>query len=135
MIVRRFRRDERGVATIEMALTLPIVVVFFYGIFQLGAIMAADAGMQHGLGEGARMATLFPTPSNSTIASQVAAKSFSVNVGTIGTPTITNSVGADGNPDNRFIDMSITYTVTPNFLLFNGPAITMTRTKRVYRSF
>ena len=119
-------RDKRAVSTVEMALTLPILVVFLYGIFQVGAIMAADAGMQHGLGEGARMATLFPTPADGAITSRITAKSFSVDVGAFTAPTITTSA------NGKYKDMSITYTVTPNFLFFNGPAVTMTRTKRVY---
>lgn len=128
MIGNRLRRDDRGVSTVEMALTLPILVVFFYGIFQVGAIMAADAGMQHGLGEGARMATLFPTPDNAAITSRITAKTFSVNVGSFSTPTIVDTNDATG----QYRTMSITYTVTPNFLFFNGPDISMTRSKRVY---
>lgn len=129
------RSDERGAAAIEMALTLPIVILFIYGIFQLGAIMAADAGMQHGLGEGARMATLFPTPAESAIRTRIADRTFSINIGTFDTPTITHSVTSTGALDNKYMDMSITYRVTPNFLLFNGPPVVLTRTKRVYRSF
>jgi Flp pilus assembly protein TadG len=128
MIRKHLGRDNRGVSTVEVALTLPILVTFFYGIFQLGAIMAADAGMQHGLGEGARMATLFPTPTNDEIKARISAKTFSVQVGSFSAPTIVDTNNASGN----YRTMSITYTVTPNFLLFNGPVITMTRSKRVY---
>jgi Flp pilus assembly protein TadG len=128
MIRKHLVRDDRGVSTVEVALTLPILVTFFYGIFQLGAIMAADAGMQHGLGEGARMATLFPTPANDDIKAKITATTFSVKVGTFSDPTIVDTNDATG----RYRTMSITYTVTPNFLFFNGPVITMTRSKRVY---
>ena len=52
------KRDERGVAATEMALALPVLVTMIYGIFQVGLLYQANAGMQHALGEGARYATL-----------------------------------------------------------------------------
>jgi Flp pilus assembly protein TadG len=52
------RREERGAATIEMAIALPTLIVFLWGIFQVGVAFQAKAGMQHALGEGARLATL-----------------------------------------------------------------------------
>ena len=49
---------------IEMAIALPMLILFIYGIFQVGVVFQANAGMQHALGEGARLATLCynPTP-------------------------------------------------------------------------
>jgi hypothetical protein len=46
-------------------------------------------------------------------------------------------VVADPSPagNTSYRDLSVTYTVTPNFLFFNGPPITLNRTKRVYLSF
>ena len=52
------RRNDRGAAAIEMALALPILVSMIYGLFQVGLLYQANAGMQHALGEGARLATL-----------------------------------------------------------------------------
>ena len=52
------RRCQRGAAVIEFALSLPILVLLIYGIFQVGLMFQANAGMQHALGEGARYATL-----------------------------------------------------------------------------
>ena len=37
----------------------PMLLLFVYGIFQFGVILQANAGMQHALGEGARLATLY----------------------------------------------------------------------------
>lgn len=130
MIGKLLRTDDRGAATVEMALTLPILLTMIYGIFQIGVILAANAGMQHALGEGARYATLYPTPTNSEIAAKITAKRFGVHVGTWGTPTVTDAVA----PASGYKDLSINYSVTPNFLFFNGPVISWTRTKRVYIS-
>ena len=57
-LLRFLRRDERGVAVIEIAIVLPVLILFIYGIFQIGILYQANAGMQHALGEGARYATL-----------------------------------------------------------------------------
>ena len=48
------RRDQDGAAAVEMALALPVLVSMIYGIFQVGLLYQANAGMQHALGEGAR---------------------------------------------------------------------------------
>ena len=61
------RRCQRGAAVIEFALTVPILVLIIYGIFQVGLLFQANAGMQHALGEGARYATLcMPTSTGAT---------------------------------------------------------------------
>ena len=127
MIVKSLRKDDRGAASVEMALTLPIILTFIYGIFQIGVILAANAGMQHALGEGARFATIFPPPTPAQIVARITAKKFGVHVGTWTAPTVTS-------PATGYRDLSIGYSVTPNFLFFNGPAISWTRTKRVYVS-
>lgn len=132
MIRRKLRSDEQGAAAIEMAFTLPILVLFLYGIFQVGVIMAADAGMQHALGEGARLATLYPTPNDDAIKNRISAKVFGVYIGEFKDPTVTDpGTGAC----SKCRDLSVSYEVTPNFLFFNGPKITLNRSKRVYLSF
>ena len=55
----RLKRDDRGAAAIEMALALPILVSMIYGLFQVGLLYQANAGMQHALGEGARLSTIY----------------------------------------------------------------------------
>ena len=130
------RRDQRGAAAIEFAIAVPVLVVMIYGIFQVGLIYQANAGMQHALGEGARLATLCTpsgnacnSPSDSAIVAKMNEKKFGANIGSFGTPTVTDP----GSSACTFCrDLTVTYTVTPNFLFFNGPAVTLTRTKRVY---
>ena len=121
------RSDQRGAATIEMAIALPTLVLFIWGIFQVGVAFQAKAGMQHALGEGARLATLYPKPDDSVIVSRMSDKVFGMNVGTFSTPTVTTPTGCA-----TCRVLTVSYTVTPNFLLFNGPPITITRTKQVY---
>jgi Flp pilus assembly protein TadG len=131
----RLQRDERGAAVIEIAIALPTLILFIWGIFQLGIAFQANAGMQHALGEGARFATLClnpsstgcSTPTNTAISNRIYAREFGTNVGTFSTPTVT-----DGPSGEKYKDLSVTFTMPTNFLFFNGPNISMTRTKRVY---
>jgi Flp pilus assembly protein TadG len=134
--LRLLSRDERGTAVIEMAIIVPVLVTFIYGIFQLGIMFQANAGMQHGLGEGARFATLCynpsatsgcSTPSNDAIVTRISSKVFGTGVGTFSTPTVT-----DGPSGTTYKDLSVTFTMTPDFMFFKGPAINLTRTQRVY---
>ena len=51
-MIQLLRRDERGAAVIEMAIVLPVLILFIYGIFQVGILYQANAGMQHALAKG-----------------------------------------------------------------------------------
>lgn len=122
-------RDTRGAAAIEMAFALPIMLMFIYGIFQFGVILQANAGMQHALGEGARYATLYPKPADSLIATKMSNEVFGMQIGTFGTPTVTTP--ATSVCTNCRL-LTVTFSYTPDFLFFSGPAISLTRTKQVY---
>ena len=129
----RLIRDSRGAAAIEMAIALPVLVVFIYGIFQVGVAFQAVAGMQHALGEGARLATICQNPtaagvcstaSNADIKAKIAQKVFGTGVGTFGEPSVTDGAG--------FKTLSVTFSMPMNFLFFQGPPINLTRSKKVY---
>ena len=132
-MMRILRRDDRGAATVEMALAVPVLALFLYGIFQIGVIFQANAGMQHALGEGARYATICVNPTATGACSrytdaQIKAK---INDKVFGTGVGSFNV-ADPVQNTGYIVLSVTFTMTPNFLFFNGPPINVTRTKRVY---
>nr|MBA2467322.1 hypothetical protein [Sphingomonas sp.] len=86
---------------------------------------------QHALGEGARFATLFPRPADDAIQARMAESVFGLNVGTFSEPTVTTPAAADCTNCRL---LTVNYTVTPNFVFFSGPEITLVRTKRVYVS-
>lgn len=120
----RLLRNARGAAMIEFAIALPVLIVLIYGIFLFGLVFQANAGMQHGLGEGARMATLHPTPSVTDIRAKIQEKVFGTGAGsfTVAEPVV----------DNESITLSVTYSMPLNFIFFEAPPIGLTRTKKVY---
>ena len=130
---RSMLRNQAGAAAIEFALAVPVLVVMIYGIFQIGIAFQASAGMQHALGEGARLATICQNPTadgvcsvatNDEIKAMINAKKFGTGVGTFSEPTVT--AGSD------YRDLSVTFSMPTSFLLFPGPTINLTRSKRVY---
>ena len=138
------RRDERGAAVIEMAIALPTLVLFLWGIFQLGIAFQANAGMQHALGEGARLATLCLNPSpagcdaptDEQIEDKVEEKLFGTAVGDfevdISRPEDDPETEDVDESDVNYILMSATFSMPTNFLFFNGPDVEITKTKRAY---
>jgi Flp pilus assembly protein TadG len=130
-LLKHLKRDERGVAVIEIAIVLPVLIVFIYGIFQIGILYQANAGMQHALGEGARFATLCKPVTNgcnvstdSQIQAKMNAAVFGTKPGTFTIPTPTTT--------NRVMTLTVNYSQPMNFLFFAGPTVNLTRTKKVY---
>lgn len=123
----KIRRDSRGASAIEFAIAVPVLIACIYGIFMIGLLFEANAGLQHALGEAARQATLYPTPSDQQLQDKITAKKFGLAGGTLDPPTIDNDNIADG-----YKTISLTYTRPTNFLLVPGPTVRITRSKRVY---
>jgi len=123
-----FTRCRKGSAAAEFALALPVLVLVIAGIAQLGVLFAANAGLQQAVGEGARIATLFPRPDDATITARIRRAQFALNSTYLDAPTLTRGV-ANGVP---YIDISMTYRPPLNFIFFTGPRISMTRSRRAY---
>ena len=138
------RRDEQGAAAIEMAIALPVLVAFIWGFVQLGIAFQANAGMQHGLGEGARYATLCfnpdpdtgcETPTDDQIRTVVGQKVFGTANGTLGALQIVDTktpATATKPAVLLYKTLTLTYSQQTEFIFFRGPAITLSQSKRVY---
>lgn len=135
---RRLKRSETGVATIEMAFALPVFIIMIWLFVQLAQVFRAVAGIQQGLGEGARYATLCLTPSSTgcTIptASQITAK-INASVYGIGPGSfsvVTPTLVTDSTKGGSYYDLKVTYTQSTSLLLLPGPDIAVSRSKRVW---
>jgi len=127
---RRLLKDERGANLVEFAIAVPVLVFFIYGIFTIGLLYQANAGVQHALGEAARYATIFPTPTDDQIRARVAARKFGTGTGTLGQLQIADN--NSGGPGTRYKTLTLSYSQATNFLFFQGPTVTITKSKRVY---
>ena len=126
--LKRLSHNEDGVAVIEMAFALPILVMLLWMMIQLGLVFRAMSGIQHALGEGARTATLWPVPTNATIEDKMEAAVYGIGPGefTIVAPAAGT---ADGS---NFLDQQVTYTQDTDLLFLPGPTISVSRSKRVW---
>lgn len=121
---RRLLREEKGATIVEFAFAFPALVVLIYAIAQLGMVYRAMSGIQHSLGEGSRMAILYPRPSTDDIEDKMEDAVFGIGPGTFNIPTPTEV--------NDTLLLKVTYTQTTSLLLFPGPTISVTRQKLVY---
>jgi Flp pilus assembly protein TadG len=128
-MIRRFRQNRRGSAAAEFALTIPVAVMIILGIVQLGMVFWANAGLQNGLGEAARVATLWPRRSDTEIRNRLNASVFGIDPAKLATPTVVPGSAAGQD----FIDISVSYQTSVNMILFEIPLFTINHTRRAYR--
>lgn len=124
----RLSRSRSGATAAEFTLVLPLFLMFVFAFIGIGSVFWANAGLTHGIGEGARVATLFPRRSNAEIQAAIQNSSFGV-ASIMSTPTIT--AGTANAQD--FVEIQA--TVSPNFdlLFIEVEPITITERRRVYR--
>lgn len=138
MIGRRLTANKRGAAVVEMAFALPALIIMIWAITQLGLVYRAYSGIQHSLGEGARLATLFPQPTDSAIEDRMEEAVYGVGPGEfefdISRPPDDDETADVDESDAGYIDLSVDYTQETDLLLLPGPTITISKTKRVWVS-
>lgn len=129
-LLANLRRDKRGAAVIEMAFALPALIIMMWVIIQLGLVFRAMSGIQHGLGEGARMATVYKSPNytSSEIQTKIRETVYGIGPGSFTIPTPVSGT-ADGA---NYLDLKVTYRQQTDLLLLRGPLITVSRSKRVW---
>ena len=125
-------RDDRGANLVEFAIALPVLITFLWGMVQFALVLQANAGMQHALGEAARLATIHPTPDDATLKARMTARKFGTGVGTLGALVIEDV--KDGGGATYAKKLTLTYSQPTNFLWFKGPTVSLNKTKTVYLS-
>ncbi len=129
-LIKRIKRDQSGAAVIEMAFALPALIVLIWMIVQLGLVLRAMSGIQHALGEGARLATIWPVPDIDTIQDRMDEAVYGIGPGDFDIPAPVEGV-ADGS---EYLDLRVTYVQETDLLLLPGPTISVSRSKRVWRA-
>jgi Flp pilus assembly protein TadG len=124
----RIGRDERGASVIEFALLAPVLVGFIIGISQLGLLFYANAGLGNAVSEGARLASLYPRPTNEQIAARINDRRFGLDPAYVRGPTIVEGV-ADGAP---YAEITMNYAAPLNFIFYKTNPVRLSQTRRVY---
>jgi Flp pilus assembly protein TadG len=133
---RRIVPDQEGAAAVEMAFAIPVLVVMLWAFVQLAEVYRAVAGIQQALGEGARYATLCvnasstgcDTPTATQIKTKITSSVYGIGPGTF---TVSDPVnGTSGTA--RYYDLTVGYTQPTDLLMFPGPTMSLSRSKRVW---
>lgn len=125
----RLLRDEGGVAALEFAIAGPLVLVFAVGTIQLGMALFAQAGLRNAVENGARYATIYPTPSDSAISNRILSGAEGLDPAKITGPTIRHGT-SNGQP---YIDISMTYDFPMHFPFTDTQSINFRYGRRAYQ--
>lgn len=125
--------DFQGSAAVEFAIAVPILVSLIWGLFQIGLLLEVNAGVQQALGQAARMATIYPTPDDTSLLNKITSSKFGgVVEGTFYTACPDTCITTDAAAGTKTI--KVTYSQPTSFLFFAGPSVTITKSKTVYLS-
>lgn len=126
--LKRIGEDKRGLGAVEFALICPALFTGIIGIAQIGILFYANAGLSQAVGEGARLATIFPRPTDAQITAQMTSKRFGLDTANITGPSFQNGVSDSAN----YVDITMSYKVPLNFVFFTITPVTLSQTRRVY---
>jgi Flp pilus assembly protein TadG len=129
MVLRSFRRDERGISAVEFGLLAPVLITFIIGIAQMGRLFFVNSDMRGAIAAGARVASVWPVPDHAQIEAAVDQRLVRTGAEAASDITITDGAEADGTP---FIDIAMDYRVSLDFVFFKIGPITLNDSRRVY---
>jgi Flp pilus assembly protein TadG len=126
---RRLRGDEKGAGAIEFALVAPVLLGFIIGLTQLGMLFFANADLHNAVAAGARLAMIFPRPTDAQIKTKVTSMLPKLVQANLTTPTITHGTDAKGHD---YADIAINYQVPLDFIFYKPAPVTLRENRRVY---
>ncbi len=130
MTGRRFwRLGDRGVALVEFALALPILLGFVIGIVQLGLLFFAHADLRNAVAAGARHAAVYPRPGDAAVIATINENVAALEARYVDGPRIARDTDANGRD---YADIEMRYSVPLDFIFFRTPPVTLTETRRVF---
>lgn len=124
----KLARNQRGATAVEFALALPPFLILLFGSVQLAIIASARTGLQHAVDEGARYASIYPTPSDAQIIERVNTRRFGLDPAYVSAPVVSHGEQY-GVP---YIEISMRYARSLDFLLFQTPPLSLSYTRRAY---
>lgn len=127
-LLQSLGRNRRGASAAEFAIVVPVLALLVFSCLQFGILFFANAGLQNAVGEGARMATLWPRRTQAQIASEIDASRFGLIPGNLSQPQLT--YGQNAGQD--FVDITLTYTIDLDFIFFAFEDVELEETRRAY---
>lgn len=122
-------RSDRGASLVEFALIAPALLTFIIGIAQLGELFFANAGLKSAVGEGARLATIYPRPTNQQIIDRIKNRRVGLAAAHVSEPALVHGKTATGR---NYVDIQMTYAAPINFIFFSTPPVTLVERRRAF---
>lgn len=122
-------RSRDGVAVVEMAMAVPVIMAMILGILSSGSLFFSQNELNHAVGEAARYATINPQPSDAQI--RTMALSSYHGADPLLATQVTVSHGHTASLMN-YIDVKATVQTSLYVVFFRVPGITLVSTKRAY---
>jgi len=124
-LLRRFRRERDGAASVELAFGLPIILLIFYGIMEFGLMFWASSTLQQVAETTSRYAIVNEDASDAALTkfARSHANGLSPNL-------ILVNVTSQTQGETHFLDIVVTYNYKLMFDLIPGGNITLTGRSR-----
>lgn len=106
-LFRRGVRDQSGVAAIEMAVVLPVFLVFILGLVTLCHAMMVRYTMLYGLDTAARQVMVNPAVSDATLETLARSRMSSINTNLVNIGIVNTS---NGSVNSKVLSSSYVYT-------------------------
>jgi Flp pilus assembly protein TadG len=129
MLNRLLRRDNKGIGAVEFALVAPVLITFVIGIAQMGKLFYANADMKNAIASGARVASIWPVPTDDVI--KTAVNDRIARTKGIAAAQVTLTRGTDSN-GNDFVNIKMRYRVPLDFIFFDAGPVTLEDNRKVY---
>ena len=124
-LVRRCLSDERGVAVIELAFTVPVLALLALGAFDVSRMLSTQMDYQQSAAEVASLAIARPPQSDTTYlktaavsASGLAASDVTVTTSLTCNGTVSNSACASGQEQARYVTITLNGEYAPMWTHF-----------------
>ena len=116
--LRRLGRRDGGIATVEFALVLPILLMTLFGIIELGMAWYTKQVLTNASREGARAGIVYSSPAMTAGNIQTIVQNYLNQSGFTQpvTITVTGAGGASGSPLTVTVTHSYTFNVLPGFV-------------------
>jgi len=113
---------------VEFAIVGPMLLLLIIATLQLGMLFFAQTGLKSAVSDGARLATVYPRPSDARIATHIQAKRFGLDPAALSAPTFvhTQVEGRD------YIDIRMSYAANVRFMFIPVTTITLVEQRRTY---
>ena len=128
MIIRRILSNRDASSTVDFAFALPVLIAIMLGTIQMGIYLHASGAIRHALGEGIRLAKVYPDATSAEVKTEVLDSMAALDKNKVtGFAFVRGTSGGI-----KYGAVAMRYQLEPMFPLVPLPAINITETRAAY---